>query len=179
MVLLAPLACVAQSEPGKLVSIGAVSLQIHCTGRGSPTVVVENGFDEFLSDWFLVQSRVEKFTRVCTYDRGGYGGSQLSAAPRTFDQLNLELHELLRTAGERPPYVLVGHSFGGAVVRNHVVRYPEEVAGLVLAEAVAEHQPIMIGGKPTLLKDFASGKTIPQPALASPQTVLAERAGPA
>ncbi|HEU5451685.1 MAG TPA: alpha/beta hydrolase [Terriglobales bacterium] len=157
--------CGLPAGAGQAGSIGSVALQIHCTGRGAPTVVVETGLEEFAFDWTLVQQRVEKFTRICTYDRGGYGGSELDAAPRTFAQINLELHELLRAAGEKPPYVLVGHSFGGPVIRNYAVRYPEEVAGMVLAESVAEHQPMILGGKPTLLKDFASGKAIPEPTL--------------
>src|SRR5205823_2783612 len=113
----------------------------------------------------LVQQRVERFARICTYDRAGYGSSDSGPTPRTFAQLNLELHELLHAAGEKPPYILVGHSYGGAVIRNYPVRYPDDIAGMVLVESVAEHQPLILGGKPTLLKEFASGKAIPEPRL--------------
>jgi pimeloyl-ACP methyl ester carboxylesterase len=174
VVVLTSIFSVAQREPGRLVRVGGVELQIHCTGGAGPTVVVETGLGDFLSDWVLVQQRVEKFARICTYDRGGYGSSQLADVPRTFAQLNLELHELLRASGEKPPFILVGHSFGGAVIRNYAARYPSEVAGMVLAESVAEHQPILIGGKPTLLKDFASGRAIPEPRLAGPKSVGAK-----
>jgi pimeloyl-ACP methyl ester carboxylesterase len=156
-------ALAAQNSPGKQVAVGGIRLHIRCTGAGSPTVVIESGFDEFSSDWALVQGGVERFTRVCIYDRAGYGESAPSPLPRTFSQINLELHEALKNAGEHAPYVLLGHSYGGNVARSYAERYPEQVAALMLVEAVPEHQPIMIGGRPTLIKDFAQGKDIPSP----------------
>jgi hypothetical protein len=68
------LACFAEvpalpAAPGRLVDLGGHHLHVNCTGRGSPTVVVENGLGDFSSDWVLVQGIVEKFTRICTYDR--------------------------------------------------------------------------------------------------------------
>ena len=119
-----------------------------------------------------MQQRVEQRHRICTYDRAGYASSDMGPAPRTFAQLNLELHELLRRAGEKPPYVLVGQSFGGAVVRNYAASYPDEVAGMVLAESVAEHQPLVFGGKAVLLKDSATGKPISQPNLSGEIPVI-------
>jgi pimeloyl-ACP methyl ester carboxylesterase len=155
----------AQAEPGRLVSLGRYSLNIHCSGHGSPVVVVEGGLGDFASDWDLVQQRVETSQRICTYDRAGYGSSEVGPMPRTFAQLNLELHELLRRAGEKPPYILVGHSFGGSVVRNYAAKYPDEVAGMILAESVSEHQPLVFGGKAVLLKDSATHRAIPEPSL--------------
>ena len=175
---LAAAPAVAEQEPGRLVRVGPVSLQINCTGAGSPTVVVETGLGDFAFDWKLVQERVERFARVCTYDRGGYASSELADVPRTFAQLNLELHELLRAAGEKPPLVLVGHSFGGAVVRSYAARYPDDVAGLVLVESVAEHQPLVFDGKPTLLKDSARGRAIPEPRLAAPRATAPTSGAP-
>src|SRR5882724_132797 len=131
-------AMAAQSEPGRKVSLGPFALNIHCSGRGTPLVVVEGGLGDFAFEWTLVQQSVERAHRICTYDRGGYGSSDMGPLPRTFAQLNLELHELLRAAGEKSPYILVGHSFGGAVVRSYAARYPDEVAGMVLAESVTE-----------------------------------------
>ena len=67
----------AQDKPGapkplgKLVDIGGHTVHINCTGRGTPTVVIENGFQEYSFDWILVQNEVSKFTRICTYDRAG------------------------------------------------------------------------------------------------------------
>ena len=108
----------APAPPGKLVDLGGHKLHVYCTGRGEPTVVVENGLGDFSFDWTLVQSRVSRFTRICTYDRGGYAWSDPGPKPRTFAQLNLELHDALAKLGEHGPFVLVGHSFGGPVVQE-------------------------------------------------------------
>src|ERR1700691_5597255 len=84
-------ASTAEPEPlGKLVDLGGHRLHVNCTGNGSPTVVVENGLGDFSFDWILVQSRVARFTRICTYDRAGYAWSDPGPKPRTFSQLNLE-----------------------------------------------------------------------------------------
>src|SRR5215470_17210438 len=108
----------APPPPGRMAALGGHRIHFLCTGKGSPLVVVEGGLGDFSTDWTLVQSRVSRFTRICTYDRGGYAWSEPGPRPRTFAQLNLELHEGLRKLGERPPIVLVGHSFGGPVARQ-------------------------------------------------------------
>jgi len=148
---------------GKMVELGGHAIHVHCSGKGAPTVVIENGFEEYSFDWVLVQSEVEKFTRVCTYDRAGYAWSEQGPKPRTFAQINLELHEALTKLGERGPFVLVGHSFGGPVIRNYFLLYPKEVSGMVLAESVSEEQRVTIGKKAVRLRDDAKGKRIPEP----------------
>lgn len=122
-------------QQGKLVDVGGYSLDINCTGQGSPTVVLESGFGMLSSTWAAVQSGIAKFSRVCPYDRAGYGWSDGSPFPRTSAQIAKELHALLQNAGERPPYVLVGHSFGGLVVRVFNGMYPNEVAAIVLVDS--------------------------------------------
>jgi pimeloyl-ACP methyl ester carboxylesterase len=137
---------------------------VYCTGRGGPTVVVENGLGDFSFDWILVQSRVSRFTRICTYDRGGYAWSDPGPKPRTFAQLNLELHDALAKLGEHGPFVLVGHSFGGPVVRNFFRVYPTAVAGIVFVDAAHEGLRVGIGGGKTIrLGDGAKGRDIPAP----------------
>jgi pimeloyl-ACP methyl ester carboxylesterase len=150
--------------PGKLVDLGGHRLHMNCTGKGSPTVVVENGLGDFSFDWILVQSRVSRFTRICTYDRAGYAWSDSGPKPRTFSQLNLELRDALSRLGEPGPFVLVGHSYGGPVVRNFATTYPHEVAGMVLVDAAHEGLRVGIGGKKTIrLGDGAKGISIPPP----------------
>ena len=149
--------------PGRRIDLGGHRLHLHCTGRGSPTVVVESGFDELSTDWALVQGRVARTTRVCTYDRAGYGGSDPGPLPRTFDQINLELRDALRIAGEKPPFVLVGHSFGGGVVRQLARTRPADVAGIVFVDIVSENQRIPMGDRAAYIADFAEGKPIPAP----------------
>lgn len=151
----------APKPPGRLVDLGGHRLHVRCTGSGSPTVVVETGLGDFSFDWILVQQKVERFARICTYDRGGYAWSDPGPMPRSFPQLNLELHDALKQLGERGPFVLVGHSFGGGVVRSYARIYPDEVAGLVLADAVQEDQRIPMGPKAARIRDFAQHKAIP------------------
>src|ERR1700730_10920245 len=132
----------APKPPGKLVDLGGHKLHVNCTGKGNPTVVVENGLGDFSFGWILVQSKVATFTRICTYDRAGYAWSDPGPKPRTYAQLNLELHDALAKLDERGPLILVGHSFGGGVVRNYAAAYPGDVAGMVLVDIVHEDQRI-------------------------------------
>jgi pimeloyl-ACP methyl ester carboxylesterase len=125
---------------------------------------VENGLGDFSLDWTLVQARVSGFTRICTYDRAGYAWSDAGPKPRTFAQLNLELRDALSKLGERGPFVLVGHSYGGPVLRNFAAVYPQEVAGMVLVDAAHEGLRVGIGDKKTIrLGDGAKGTSIPAP----------------
>src|SRR6478672_5074970 len=115
-----------------MVAVRDRVIHMECAGSGTPVVVIENGLGETAAEWKAVQDRVAKVTRVCTYDRAGYGSSSPGPLPRTFDQINLELETALEKARERPPFVLAGHSFGGPVVRNFAEKYPDLVAGMVL-----------------------------------------------
>ena len=127
-------------EPGRLVDIEGLRLNIHCTGDRGPTVVLETGLGGPLTEWGRVQPQVARFARVCSYDRAGYGRSDAGPLPRTSDRIADELHALLRESGEPPPYVLVGHSFGGYNVRVFNGRYRKDVAAIVLVDATHEDQ---------------------------------------
>lgn len=154
----------AQPRPiGKLVPLDGYRLHVNCTGKGSPTVIIENGFDEFSFDWIEVQSEVEKFTRICTYDRAGYAWSDSGPLPRTYDQINLELLSAMKKLKEKGPFLLVGHSFGGPVIQNFAINHRREVAGLIFAESVGDDQRIVMGKKTARIADFAQGRTIPEP----------------
>lgn len=126
--------------PGQLVDVGGYDLHIFCQGEGSPTVVVDAGNGDFSTGWALVQPEVAHFTRICTYDRAGYGWSDPGPGPRTAQQLAEELHALLTNAGIEGPYVLVGHSLGGYTVRMFAGLYPNDVVGMVLVDAGHEDQ---------------------------------------
>jgi pimeloyl-ACP methyl ester carboxylesterase len=166
--------------PGKLVDVGGHRMHVWCSGAGSPVVVVENGLGDFSTDWSLVASRVAGFTRICVYDRAGYAWSEPGPLPRTFDQINLELHEALLKLGEHGPFVLVGHSYGGAVVRNFPVAYPRDVAGLVLVDTIHEDQRIPMGPSHLgLIRDDAKGRAIRKPRLQiEPQEKITKGAPP-
>jgi pimeloyl-ACP methyl ester carboxylesterase len=150
--------------PGKMADLGGHRLHVNCAGTGGPTVVAENGLGDFSFDWVLVQSQVARFTRICTYDRAGYAWSDPGPKPRSFAQLNLELRDALGKLGERRPFVLVGHSFGGPVIRNFAAVYPRDVAGMVLVDAAFEGQRVGIGGGKTIrLGESVKRLEIPQP----------------
>ena len=125
--------------PGRVVDVQGQKLHIHCTGTGSPTVVIEAGAGAWSIFYTHIQTAVSG-ARVCTYDRAGYGWSESRKGPRTSDRMAEELHGLLHAAGVQPPLVLVGHSLGGYNVRVYQARYPEEVATLVLLDAAHEEQ---------------------------------------
>jgi len=150
--------------PGEMVDLGGHRLHVNCVGSGVPTVLVENGLGDFSFDWVFVQSQVAHFTRICTYDRAGYAWSDPGPKPRSFAQLNLELRDALGKLREHGPFVLVGHSFGGPVVRNFEAVYPKDVAGMVLVDAAFEGQRVGIGGGKTIrLGASAKGMEIPHP----------------
>ena len=104
-------------------------------GSGSPTVVFESGIGQGKRNWAPVFNRVSEITRAVVYDRAGYGQSEVSAMPRDGLQIMLELRDMLRTEGIVPPYVLVGHSLGGTMVKLFAKTWPNEVAGVVLVDA--------------------------------------------
>ncbi len=124
--------------PGSLVDVGGHRLHINSVGEGSPTVVLEAGAGGSSLDWAWVQPELAKITRVCAYDRAGLGWSEPGPLPRTSRQIVEELHTLLRESGERPPFILVGHSFGGMTMKLFAATYPEEVVGLVLVDGIHE-----------------------------------------
>ncbi|MCU0547865.1 MAG: alpha/beta hydrolase, partial [Leptolyngbya sp. Prado105] len=126
---------------GELVDIGGFRLHLNCIGQGTPTVVMDAGGGAPSIAWGLVSSEIAKFTRVCTYDRAGFGWSDPNRrTPRSSQQSVDELHLLLTKAGINPPYILVGHSLGGVNMRLYASQHPEDVVGLVLVDSSHENQ---------------------------------------
>jgi pimeloyl-ACP methyl ester carboxylesterase len=123
------------ANPGMLVSANGTRLNLYCMGSGSPTVVLESGWEDWAPAWAIVQPRIAEWTRACSYDRAGAGFSDAGLMPRTSVRMADELRNALLNAGVTGPYVLVGHAFGGDIVRTFADRYMPLVAGLVLVEA--------------------------------------------
>jgi len=113
-----------------------------------------------------VQPKVAKITRVCTYDRAGMGYSEAGPLPRTAEQFAKELHTLLQRAGIPGPYVLVGHSLGGLMVRVFVHEYAANVAGVVLIESMCPRQakPVITATAPPTAAQSSSFSILTLPA---------------
>ena len=144
-------AAVSEDIAGLVDIGGGRKMYLECRGTGSPTVVLVAGLKGSADDWNIAKgpgptvfAEVAKLTRVCAYDRPGTPvGEKPSRSdpvpqPTTAGQAVADLHALLRAAGEARPYVLVGQSYGGLVVRLYASSYPEEVSGLVLIDALTE-----------------------------------------
>lgn len=121
---------------GKLVDIGGLRLHINCTGMGSPTVTMEAGPNDSSIVWQLVQPEIAGFTRVCSYDRAGFGWSDAPNEPRTSSNVAEELDQLLTRAGGPGPYVLVAFEYGALNIRMFASPRREQVAGMVLVDPV-------------------------------------------
>lgn len=120
---------------GRLVSIGDRSLHLYCTGTGSPTVILESGSGAVSPFWLPVQTEVAKTTRVCAYDRAGYGWSDPATKAQTGEQVAADLHALLQAGGEEGPFILVAASLGGMYARTFTDIYPDQVVGMVMVDA--------------------------------------------
>jgi pimeloyl-ACP methyl ester carboxylesterase len=122
--------------PGRLVDIGTHRLHLFESGTSGPTILLEAGLMSTVLSWSELQSELAKSFRVVSYDRAGLGWSDLGPMPRTADRIVAELHTLLQKAAARPPYILVGHSFGGLTMPLFAARFPNDVAGMVLVDPV-------------------------------------------
>lgn len=122
-------------HPGRLIDVGGHQLQIHCTGRGAPVVVLEAPAAGLSASWADVQAALDPFTRVCSYDRAGLGWSERGDGPFDPERVPLELQALLAGAGEKPPFVVAGAGMGAAFARAFAVRFPPTVRAVVLLDA--------------------------------------------
>lgn len=121
--------------PGKIINLGMHRMYIDCRGFKEPTVLIDVGLADASVNWLPVMEALQNETRVCLYDRAGYGWSDSGPGERTTAQITDELHSLLELAKITPPYVLVGHSFGGFTARYFATMYPEKTVGVVLVES--------------------------------------------
>ena len=126
------------ARPGRMISIGEGSqLSMYCIGQGTPTIILESGFGGgTAATWMRLQPLLGELTRTCSYDRAGYGFSSIGRnTPRDLNRAVADLAVLLKRSGEKPPYILAGHSNGGLMIGAYADLYPERVAGLVFFDA--------------------------------------------
>jgi pimeloyl-ACP methyl ester carboxylesterase len=122
-------------QPGLQYAVGGSYLYLLCEGRGSPVVVLETGLGGGHTGWGAVQPELSRTTRVCSYDRAGLELSQLAPKQASAIAKADQLHALLAAAHVKPPYILVGQSYGGLLVRVYTARHPRDVVGIVLVDA--------------------------------------------
>jgi pimeloyl-ACP methyl ester carboxylesterase len=120
--------------PGQLIDLGSHRLHLHCQGAGDPAVVFDAALGASSLSWTYVLPEVASFARACAVDRAGFAWSDAGPLPRTTPRIVEELRRVLASGGIAPPFVLVGHSFGGLTARLFLHQHPEEVAGLVLLD---------------------------------------------
>ena len=127
---------------GQLYSVQGRRMHMYCIGAGEPTIVLESGLgaSSDVLGWIPLQTKLARYSRVCSYDRAGIGWSESADNPRDADHIASELHALLAEAGVRPPFVFVGLSRGGIYIRDYTAHYRGEVAGLVLIDSSTPYQ---------------------------------------
>lgn len=129
----------AAGVPGKLYDVGGAAMHLYCTGQGSPAIILDTGLGDDFTIWAKVQPALSKVTRVCSYDRAGFGWSESRSGARDANASAAEL-QLLAAAGIARPFVLMGHSIAGLHLRSYAMHYPGELAGLVFVDAATPLQ---------------------------------------
>jgi pimeloyl-ACP methyl ester carboxylesterase len=137
--------------PGRLVDVGGRRLHVYCVGEGSPTVVLEAGLGDGSINFRALQTRIAGFTRVCAYDRAGYGWSDESDDARDLNAVVADLGALLEGAGEEGPFVLAGHSLGGLFALGYTKAHPDDVVGVVLIDSSHPRQMEALAEVPELI----------------------------
>jgi pimeloyl-ACP methyl ester carboxylesterase len=121
-------------EAGQLVNIGGRRINLPCTGAGGPTVILMAGLFSWSVVWYKTQPVIAQKTRVCAFDRAGYGFSDPGPRPQIISDVVDDLHAALNAGHIPGPYVLVGHSLGGIEARLYAQRWPKDVVGMVLVD---------------------------------------------
>lgn len=120
------------------ITVGNYQVQMASAGSGRYTVIFESGFGTGMGTWRKVAPEVAKSARTVTYSRAGHGTSDARQEARTLLQSSEELDQLISAAKLSPPFILVGHSYGGLLARAFAARHPDQVAGMVLVDPADE-----------------------------------------
>jgi pimeloyl-ACP methyl ester carboxylesterase len=150
-------------KPGQLIDVGGRRINLHCMGTGAPTVILMSGLSSWSPNWYKVQPDIAKWTRVCTFDRAGYGFSDPAPRPQILSDVVDDLHKALKAGAMTGPLVLVGHSLGGVETRLYTQRWPEDVVGMVLDDTSPAAERLIDESQPDFdevigLERFASKK---------------------
>lgn len=153
--------------PGVLIAVGGHKLHLRCVGPtgAGPIVILEAGGGGYSTGWSAVQDLLSPRVRTCAYDRAGWGWSEPGPAPRTLRQEVFELHALLEAAKVSGPFVLVGQSVGGLLVRLYTEAHGGDVIGLVLVDSTHESTRLFNPRERrwTRIREQATGRVVPEP----------------
>jgi pimeloyl-ACP methyl ester carboxylesterase len=138
--IIASNAAAAPVAPGRVLLPDGRHLFLNCTGQASPTVLLEGGYAADSDAWTRIQPVLAQSMRVCSYDRAGYGDSDMGPLPRDGRAVAADLDQALRKANIGGPFVLVGHSLGALYARIFAERRPADIAGMVLVDPSIEYQ---------------------------------------
>lgn len=146
----------------RVVQIGDTHIAWTSAGHGRPTVVLQSGFGDDMSAWSAVYRGISPRLRVFAYDRPGSGASgPIPGGGRSPCKVATELREILRAAGEKPPYLLVGHSLGGQYQYAFARLFPQDVAGLILLDPThPDHWRMMQSQAPGAARIVAGLRTL-------------------
>ena len=126
--------------PGRLYDVGGYSMHVYCTGTGSPAILLSSGLGDDFTEWAKVQPALSRHTKVCSYDRAGFGWSKPRPGAHDANAISSQLHQLVQAAGIERPLVLVGHSISGIYLRSYAAHYPGDLAGLVFIDGATPLQ---------------------------------------
>jgi len=121
---------------GEMVDVDGRMVHVYCIGEGSPTVWLENGWSALVLSWQPFQEVLSEYSRVCSYDRAGYGWSEANGIDRSAQAAANEFAALLDVMGEEDPFVLAAWSGGGLVSQIYAANHPDKVLGLALIEGL-------------------------------------------
>jgi pimeloyl-ACP methyl ester carboxylesterase len=148
---------------GHLYEAGGRRLMLHRSGAGGPAVVFLPGSALVGLDYVNIHDQVAELTTSVLYDRAGTGWSEPADLPRTAAEVTDELRDLLHAAGVPAPYVLAGHSLGGAYARHFARRFPDEVAGLLLLDPFHEDMAARAPRQVLKTLEQMNGRDLPEP----------------
>jgi pimeloyl-ACP methyl ester carboxylesterase len=179
-----PAAFVPPDMQGRAIDVGGRQLHMHCTGNSGPSVIIESALGMWTSHYSVLQEHIARFGRVCTYDRAGLGWSDPASAGRSIDDMANDLERVVQASELPAPYILVGHSLGGLIVRRYASKHAAEVAGVVLVESSNElinfttaYQTSRIQRIAMIDSGLKIGKpgipVMPMPAGSAPETIMA------
>ena len=140
LVLLVSASATGAAQSPQLVDVGGYRLDVLRMGNGTPPIILVGGLGNALDTWAQIVPSAAQFSTVVAYSRAGFGRSENGPSKHTAKDSVTELHSLLTKLHLKSPYILVGASYGGILVRLYTSTYKDEVAGLVFVDSSSEDQ---------------------------------------